>query len=128
MRYVYLVLTGLIGGVLAGLGMGGGTLTIPLLVLVIGVGQLAAQAVNLVSFLPSGSIALSLHIKNKLVKTSGILFLILPAIAGCILTSRFAINLDAAFIKKMFGAFLTIVAIGSLIAKLIQIRKIGYLH
>ena len=128
MRYVYLALVGLLGGVLAGLGMGGGTLTIPLLVLALGVGQIAAQAVNLIAFLPSGGIALMLHLKNGLVHKEGIAYLILPAVFSCILTSEFAVNTDGLLAKKIFGGFLISVAICSLVAKIIQIRKIGYLH
>ena len=49
--YLYLVL-GFLGGIPAGMGMGGGTVTIPLLVLVGGVEQKIAQCANLFSFLP----------------------------------------------------------------------------
>ena len=40
MKWLWFLLAGLLGGVLAGMGMGGGTLTIPLLVLALGVDQL----------------------------------------------------------------------------------------
>lgn len=36
MQFLYFVLAGVLGGVLAGMGMGGGTLTLPILVLVMG--------------------------------------------------------------------------------------------
>ncbi|MEG2273940.1 MAG: sulfite exporter TauE/SafE family protein, partial [Clostridia bacterium] len=75
MEFLYFLLAGVLGGVLAGMGMGGGTLTIPLLVLALGVGQLTAQFVNLIAFLPSGSVALGLHVKNKLVDTKNLLYI-----------------------------------------------------
>ena len=58
MQFLYFVLAGVLGGVLAGMGMGGGTLTLPILVLVMGVEQITAQFANLIAFLPSGSAAL----------------------------------------------------------------------
>lgn len=128
MRYVYLTLAGLLGGVLAGLGFGGGTLTIPLLVLALGVGQLVAQAVNLFAFLPSGSVALFLHAKNGYVDFKIVPIIVLPAVVACVFASYFAQNADGEILKKAYGCFLIAVAICSLVAKIIQFRKIGYLH
>ena len=121
-------MSGLLGGVLAGLGMGGGTLTIPILVLALGVPQLTAQAVNLLSFVPTGSVALVLHAKNGLVKTRDVLYLLFPAIISCVVVSLFAVQLDAGVLKKVYGGFLVAIGIGTLTAKIIQFRKIGYLH
>ena len=52
MTRLFYVLAGIAGGVLAGMGMGGGVLTMPILVLALGVGQLTAQFANLLAFLP----------------------------------------------------------------------------
>ena len=128
MRYLYLFLSGILGGILAGLGMGGGTLTIPILVLALGVAQISAQAINLISFLPTGSAALFLHIKNGYVDFAGILFLILPALVCCIAVSFVAVNTDGEILKKIYGGFLVAVALVGLGWKLIQFSKIGYLH
>ena len=128
MKIVFLTLAGLLGGIIAGLGMGGGTLTIPLLVVALGVGQLTAQAVNLIAFLPTGGIALFIHAKKGLVDFKNILFIILPAIAACVATSFCATQVDAIVLKKIYGGFLVAVAILSLTMKTIQIRKSGYLH
>ena len=128
MKILFLIFAGCAGGLLAGLGMGGGTLTIPILVLFLGVPQLTAQAVNLLSFVPTGGVALFLHAKNGLVETKNILFLLLPAIISCVCVSLFVVDFDAEVLKKVYGGFLLAVGIGSLTAKIIQIRKIGYLH
>lgn len=58
--YIYLLL-GILGGIPAGMGMGGGTVTIPLLILVGGVEQKIAQSANLFSFLPMSVGALRVH-------------------------------------------------------------------
>ena len=128
MRILYLILIGVAGGILAGLGMGGGTLTIPLLVLYIGVPQLTAQAVNIISFLPTGSAALFLHFKNGYVETKNLLFIIVPAIVCSVLLSVSAVNINGEVLQKVFGGFLLLIGAVSLIAKTMQIGKIGYLH
>ena len=103
--YLYLIL-GFLGGIPAGMGMGGGTVTIPLLVLVGGVEQKIAQCANLFSFLPMSVSALKTHAENGLLKTDGILWIILPALALSILGANLAAALSAQTLKKAFGAFL----------------------
>jgi uncharacterized membrane protein YfcA len=66
--YLYLLL-GFLGGVPAGMGMGGGTVTIPLLVLFGGVEQKIAQSANLFAFLPMSLGALKTHAQNGLLQT-----------------------------------------------------------
>ena len=62
MQWLWFAAAGICGGVLAGMGMGGGTLTIPILVLLLSVDQLTAQFANLIAFLPTGAAALGVHL------------------------------------------------------------------
>lgn len=103
--YLYLLL-GFLGGIPAGMGMGGGTVTIPLLVLVGGVEQKIAQCANLFSFLPMSLGALKTHGENGLLKTRGMLWVILPALLTAALGASAAALLPSAFLRKSFGAFL----------------------
>ena len=103
--YLYLLL-GFLGGIPAGMGMGGGTVTIPLLVLVGGVGQKIAQCANLFSFLPMSVGALKMHAENKLLKTDGLLWVILPALAISTLGATLAAVLPSALLRRGFGVFL----------------------
>ena len=103
--YVYLLL-GFLGGIPAGMGMGGGTVTIPLLVLVGGVAQKVAQCANLFSFLPMSIAALKTHGENGLLKTDGVLWTILPALAVSVLGTSLAAALPAQLLRKGFGVFL----------------------
>ncbi len=103
--YLYLVL-GFLGGIPAGMGMGGGTVTIPLLVLVGGVEQKIAQCANLFSFLPMSVGALKTHAENGLLKTRGIAWVIVPALAFSVLGATLAAYLPSALLRKAFGAFL----------------------
>lgn len=103
--YLYLLL-GFLGGIPAGMGMGGGTVTIPLLVLVGGVGQKIAQCANLFSFLPMSVGALKTHAKNGLLKTNGLLWVILPALALSAIGSMVAVALPSSLLRRGFGLFL----------------------
>ncbi len=104
--YLYLLL-GFLGGIPAGMGMGGGTVTIPLLVLFGGVEQKIAQSSNLFSFLPMSVGALKTHAENKLIKTQGIFWVICPALILSLLGSFFATALPSALLRKGFGVFLS---------------------
>ena len=64
MQYFLFSLFGFLGGVLGGMGMGGGTVLIPLLTVFLNVGQKTAQAINLIAFSPMAAVALFVHFKN----------------------------------------------------------------
>lgn len=123
MAFYLLFFCGLAGGLLGGMGMGGGTLLIPLLTLLCGVEQGAAQGVNLLAFLPMSLIALSVHAKSGLLERRGLLFLIAPALlfsaAGALLASR----LPALALKKAFGLFLVALSVCPLLSFLGKNRK-----
>lgn len=108
--YVYLFL-GFLGGIPAGMGMGGGTVTIPLLVLLGGVPQKIAQAANLFAFLPMSLSALKVHNDNGLLKTQGILQVVLPAALLSVPASLFASFLPSELLGKLFGGFLIALSI-----------------
>ncbi|MBQ7369077.1 MAG: TSUP family transporter [Clostridia bacterium] len=103
--YLYLLL-GFLGGVPAGMGMGGGTVTIPLLTLVGGVEQKIAQCANLFAFLPMSVGALKTHADNGLLSCKGIFWIILPALGLSVAGALLASSLSSNALKKAFGAFL----------------------
>ena len=115
--YLYFIL-GFIGGIPAGMGMGGGTVTIPLLVLVGGVEQKVAQCANLFSFLPMSVGALKTHADNGLLETQGILWIILPALVLSALGTWAAAVLPSQILRKAFGVFLIGLAIVGLLRTL----------
>lgn len=112
--WIFYLLCGLAGGVLAGMGMGGGTLTIPLLTFAMGVEQLTSQFVNLLAFVPTGTVSLGLHLKNGLVSFDGIGYLLFPALLSSVVTSFFAFDAGDNTLTVLFGAFLSAVAVFSL--------------
>lgn len=110
MKLLLYALAGVCGGVLAGMGMGGGTLTIPILVLLLSVDQLTAQFVNLIAFLPTGAAALGMHLKNKLVEPAALPYILIPALAATAVTSFFAQS-AAEWLGKLYGGFLVLIAL-----------------
>ena len=108
--YLYLLL-GFLGGIPAGMGMGGGTVTIPLLVLIGGVDQKIAQCANLYSFIPMSLAALKTHADNGLLEIKGILWVILPALVLSAFGTWAAGVLPSALLRKGFGIFLITLAV-----------------
>jgi len=109
MFIVWLILAGLAGGIIGGMGMGGGTLLIPILTVALSVPQKTAQAINLIAFIPMAIVALIIHFKNKLVDLKDILYIVIPAIATAILSALLAHNTGSELLRKLFGTFLIII-------------------
>ena len=87
MREIGFIIAGIASGVIAGMGMGGGTLLIPALTLLLGVAQRGAQGVNMLSFLPAAVIALAIHRKGGRLEVKKSLPAIIAGIAGAVLGS-----------------------------------------
>ena len=110
-KHIWFFLAGAIGGILGGMGMGGGTLLIPILTFFLKVEQKTAQAINLFSFVPMAIIVLIVHAKNKLIDIKGLLPLAISAVALSILGSYILRFVDGNIQTKLFGGFLTVLAI-----------------
>ena len=105
----------LIGGFIGGMGMGGGTLLIPILTLLAKFGQLEAQGINLISFIPMSIIALILHFKNKLVRFKETYPLAIIGAGVSLISSLIAVHINANVLKKIFAIFLIIIGIWQLV-------------
>ena len=108
--FLYL-LFGFIAGVFGGLGMGGGTLLIPLLSIFLGLDQKMCQGINLLSFLIMAIFSLIIHYRNGSVKTRGIIYIILSGIVFSILGSSLVTILPSKLLRICFGFFLCLLAI-----------------
>ena len=111
MKWFLIAICGVVGGVFGGLGMGGGTLLIPMLVNFFNIEQKIAQSINLISFLPTSIVALVVHIKKKRVDFKGVLYIVIPAVLSSVLGSLLAGNLGDSTLKKWFGFFLIALAV-----------------
>ncbi len=120
MEYVLYAFAGILGGVLGGMGMGGGTILIPLLSIFYGVSQHASQAVNLISFVPMAVVALIIHIKNKLVRFDNVLIIIVSGCFTCVLGCYIAKVMSGDLLRKCFGGFLVLLSVFQIILGLKQ--------
>lgn len=111
MSFILFLAAGFLSGVLGGMGMGGGTILIPALTVILGVEQHVAQATNLIAFLPMAAFTLKVHSDNGLLKTDGVWWLVIPALLTSVLTGFLAVLLPAEVLKKLFGGFLVILSI-----------------
>ena len=100
------VLMGLVFGFSAGLGLGGGSLLMMWLTLVVGADHLTARAINLMFFIVAAGSVCIFRLKNRSLSIKPIL----PAIiAGCIAAGLFSFigqNIDTQILRKIFGGLL----------------------
>lgn len=96
------------------MGMGGGTVLIPVLTIFTGVEQHVAQATNLIAFLPTAAISLSVHKKSGLIDGGEVGMIVIPAIVTSVLGSLAASYLPGDVLKKLFGIFLLVLAVKGL--------------
>ena len=111
MEIVWYALAGIAGGMLGGMGMGGGTVLIPLLTILLGVPQHAAQAINLIAFLPMAVVALAIHFKNGLVEYKRALIIIAPALLFAVLGCFIAKHTEGELLGRFFGGFLVLLSV-----------------
>lgn len=108
---VLYILFGFLAGIFGGLGMGGGTLLIPLLTIFLGFDQKLSQGINLVSFLVMALFALIVHYKNGYVATKGIIYIISSGIIFSALGSLLAGILPNEILRTAFGIFLCLLSV-----------------
>ena len=109
--FLWFMLAGFLAGIPGGMGMGGGTVLIPILIVFLSTSQQVAQSVNLITFIPMAIVVLIFHFKNKLVKIKDLLWLILPAVAFGVGGSLLASIIEGTLLKRIFGAFLIVLSV-----------------
>lgn len=124
-RIVLLVLAGIAAGALGGMGMGGGTILIPVLTIFFDVEQKQAQAINLVAFIPMAIASLIVHVKNKRVETKGILWIIIPATVLSLAGSLVAQAINGEILKRIFGGFLLLLSVAQFFSEEINEKLSG---
>ena len=93
-------------GFLTGLGVGGGSLLILWLTLVLGVDPAAARGINLLFFLPASAICCAFRLRQGRLKLTACLPAILSGSVAAVLATRIAVGLDTAVLRKPFGLLL----------------------
>ena len=105
------ILFGLISGIVAALGMGGGTILILLLGIFTNLNQHIIQGTNLIFFIPTSSMAIFMNIKNKTIKYKLAFTIIISGLIGSFIGSKISFMISNILLKKYFGIFLIFIAI-----------------
>ncbi len=99
------------------MGIGGGAILIPALVFFTGLQQQSVQGANLVYFIPTAVVALTVHIKEKQVEFKAGIPIVFSGILGAVAGALAAVSINAGILKKMFGVFLLVVGINEILRK-----------
>lgn len=110
---ILLIIIGLSAGFLSGLlGIGGGIIIVPALVLLLGMTQHEAQGTSLaVLVFPAGILALMNYYKNGYVDLKVSIILILTFIIGGYFGSLVSMEIQEKVLRKIFSIFFILVAI-----------------
>lgn len=114
-----LVLIGILAGILSGLvGVGGGVIMVPLLVLLLGFSQHQAQGTSLaVLVVPVTAIAVYAYYKEGYIDWRYAAIIAVFFVIGGYFGSKIAIGLDQKMLKKIFGVILLLIAGKMLLGK-----------
>ena len=115
MRVVILIILGIVGGIAGGMGLGGGTILIPLLSIFLGILQKEAQFLNVFSFVIMAIFIMYFHIKNKLIKIFPALMFSALGVIFSLIASIFVKGLSNNVLKVCFGVFLLFLALFQII-------------
>lgn len=116
--------TGLLSGFLAGLlGIGGGIVMIPVMVLLLGITQQTAQGTSLVAIVPTALSGARTHYRLGHVDLGGAAGLALGGIPGSIAGSRIANALNAGTLRGVFGGLLLVMSVVMLLQTQWALRK-----
>ena len=116
---IILIVIGLLAGILSGLvGVGGGILMIPLLIMFLGLTQHQAQGTALFAMLPPiGILAAMNYYKAGFVKWEYAAVIALAFVVGGYFGSKLSISLPAQTVRKVFGVIMLIGAIKLIFSK-----------
>jgi uncharacterized membrane protein YfcA len=107
------ILLGVVAGIFSGLiGIGGGIIIVPALVLLFGLSQHTAQGTTLALMVPPiGLLAALAYYKQGFVDLKIAAFVCLGFFVGGLLGAKFALGIPETILKKIFGVVLLAVSI-----------------
>lgn len=122
---ILLLIAGLVSGIISGMGIGGGIILIPVLTMLLGFGQKAAQGITLLYFIPTAVFALVIHIKNKNIDFKVAARLVSTGVLGAAAGAYAVKFISAAFLGKIFAVFLLAVGICQVASGLSKLKRDG---
>lgn len=115
MKILMFIIFGFLSGTIGSMGLGGGTVLIPLLVIFAGFDQRVAQASNLIAFIPAAIIAFIKYNKKNPYDFKSLRILWIYGIIGALLGLLLAFSLSSDWLRKGFGIFLLVLGVYQLI-------------
>ena len=112
--FPFSVFLGCVFGSLAGIGVGGGSLLVLWLTVVLNIAPEAARSINLLFFLPSALISCFFRWKQGVLDVKAVLPAILAGCASAALFSWLSAILDTGLLKRMYGCLLVITGLREL--------------
>ena len=110
---ILLIIIGLLAGLLSGLiGIGGGIIMVPLFIVLLGLTQHNAQGMSLAVMLPPVTL-LAVYNYHKAGQIDWKMALIASAvfIIGGYIGSKFALKIDQAILRKIFGIVMLVISV-----------------
>lgn len=112
MQTVWFILIGIFGGLVGGLfGIGGGTIFVPLLVILKRFDTHLAIGTSLAVILPTAAVALFRHAKGGQVDWQAAFWLALFGILGAWIGAGLSLKMDELLIRRLFAVLMIIVAV-----------------
>lgn len=99
-------------GIISAWGVGGGTLLLLVMTLLLGVDQRTAQGINLLFFLPTALSALLCHIRGGFLDKPTLKSAVPPAALCALLGAWAATAIDVELLRKPFGVYLLLSGAG----------------
>lgn len=118
-----LILVSIISAILAGMGIGGGSLFVILSTIFLGFDQKYAQTINLIMFMAVGISATISNVKDKKVDFKLIKKTIPLLIAGALVGTWIVKKIESGNLKMYFSYFLVVIGIYEIITSLKRIKK-----
>lgn len=122
-NWILLVITALFSGIIAGMGIGGGSIFILLTTIFSIFEHKEAQSYNLIMFVIVGIFATISNFKNKNIDKNLLKKLIIPVVLGSIIGIILVKRIDEKILKYIFYGFMLLIGFYEIISSLKNIKK-----
>ena len=109
------LLIGLAGGFAGGmLGIGGGAIYVPAIVILLGENQHSAQGASLAAIVPTAIVGSITHLRNKNIDVPVVVQVVPAAIIAAFIAGFVADKLDAHTLQRIFGVVMAYLALNTI--------------
>lgn len=122
-NWILLVIIALFSGIIAGMGIGGGSIFILLTTIFSIFEHKEAQSYNLIMFVIVGIFATISNFKNKNIDKNLLKKLIIPVVLGSIIGIILVKRIDEKILKYIFYGFMLLIGFYEIISSLKNIKK-----